>query len=389
MRILHTADWHVGKVLKGYSRQQEHEAVLASLVAAAEDEDVDMVLVAGDVFDCSAPSTDAQSLVMRTILALNRDGRTVVIEGGNHDNPRQLDVFRPLLGQLGVTVVGRLRRADDGGRVDLTTRRGERVRLGILPFVSKRYAISAVEVMTNTAAENNREYANLVSRMVASLTDGFDKPGAVNLLMTHATLGGATAGGGERASQIFDYYIHAGAFPSTTHYVALGHLHRRQAIPGPAPMHYSGSPLQIDFGETENQPVAVIVDVEADLPARTKDVVVVGGRRLRTVRGTLSDLIQLQIDEHDWLRVVVCEKPRAGLSDEIRELFPQALEVRIDPEYLTTRPAANEGGTLGKSPIQLFDDYLATQGRGDREKLMERFARLLDEVQSTNATLDA
>jgi DNA repair protein SbcD/Mre11 len=389
MKVLHTADWHVGKVLKGRSRQDEHEAALASIVTTAKEEDVDLVLVAGDVFDSSAPSTDAQSLVMRTVLALNEDGRGVVIEGGNHDNPRQLDVFRPLLGALGVTVVGRPRRADDGGRVDLTTRSGEKVRLGILPFVSKRYAVSAAEVMANTAAENNREYADLVGRMVASLTDGFDKPGAVNLLMTHATLSGATTGGGERESQIFDYYIHAGAFPSTTHYVALGHLHRRQAVPGPAPIHYCGSPLQIDFGETENQPVAVIIDVEADAPARTKDVVVHGGRSLRTLRGTLSDLMNMQIDGHDWLRVVVCEKPRAGLSEEVREQFSGALEVRIDPEYLATRPATKEGRTLGKSPMQLFDDYLATQRRGDAEKLIERFGRLLDEAQSTSAGAEA
>jgi exonuclease SbcD len=389
MRILHTADWHVGKVLKGRSRHEEHEAVLASLVTTAKEEDVDLVLVAGDVFDSSAPSTDAQSLVIRTLLALNEDGRIVVIEGGNHDNPRQLDVFRPLLGALGVIVVGRPRRADDGGRVDVTTRRGEQVRLGILPFVSKRYAISAAQVMTNTAAENNRDYADLVSRMIATLTEGFDKPGAVNLLMTHATLSGATAGGGERESQIFDYYIHAGAFPSTTHYVALGHLHRRQVVPGPAPIHYSGAPLQVDFGEIDNKPVALIVDVEADVPARTKDVIVPGGRSLRTVRGAFADLMHMQIDERDWLRVIVREKPRAGLTDEIRELLPGVLEVRIDPEYLATRPATKEGRTLGRSPMQLFDDYLATQGRGDTEKLIERFARLLDEAQSVSAGPEA
>src|SRR6266581_8125129 len=98
MKILHTADWHVGKVLKGRDRHDEHVAVLASIVRAARDEDVDVVLIAGDLFETAAPSPRAQGLVMRTLMALREDGRLVVAIAGNHDNQHLLDaVYRPVL----------------------------------------------------------------------------------------------------------------------------------------------------------------------------------------------------------------------------------------------------------------------------------------------------
>lgn len=381
MRILHTADWHVGKVLKGHTRLDEHRAVLGDLVRVAREEDVDLVAVAGDIFDTATPTPEAQSLVVSAILALRDDHRKVIIEAGNHDNPRQLDVFRPLLGELGVTVVGTPRRPDAGGTVEVTTRTKEKARVAVLPFVSQRRALSIAQVVTQTEADNNREYADNIAAMIEALTSGFDTAGAVNLLMTHATLFGASKGGGERDAQtIFEYALPATIFPAHLHYAALGHLHRRQKIEGPAPLHYSGSPLHIDFGEGNNTPVAVIVDVTAETPASTRDVEITGGRRLRTITGTLTGLENLDNDEEDWLRVIVKEKPRAGLADDVRDLLPNALEVRLD-NALTSNdaPAASRGA--GRSPVELFTDYLATRDRSDTERLTKRFAQLLEEVQ--------
>src|SRR5262249_27297828 len=96
VKILHTSDWHVGKVLKGKDRHDEHEAVLRSIVGAAREHDVDLVLVAGDLFETAAPTARSQGLVMRTLLALREDGRQVVVIAGNHDNAALLDsVYRP------------------------------------------------------------------------------------------------------------------------------------------------------------------------------------------------------------------------------------------------------------------------------------------------------
>lgn len=386
MRILHTADWHVGKVLKGRPRLEEHDAVLRDLVRIAHDEDVDLVLITGDLFDTSAPTPDAQRLVMRTLLELHHDGRRVIAEAGNHDNPRQLDVFRPVMGELGITIVGKPVRPGDGGQVTVTTRHGEQARIAVLPFISQRNAITASQAITRTEAEINRDYSDNIKRMIDALTTGFDSSGAVNLIMTHAMLYGGSKGGGERDSQtIFEYALPATHFPSYLHYAALGHLHRRQQIAGPAPLHYSGSPLQIDFGESENTPVAVIIDVTADAPAKTKDVEVTGGRRLRTVQGTLADLGNMTVGPEDWLRVIISEKPRAGLADDVRELLPGTLEVRIDPQF--SKPAGVSGGPqrIGRSPVELFTDYLNSQNRGDVDRLTHRFAELLDEIQGAGA----
>src|SRR5579859_1326276 len=101
MRILHTSDWHVGKVLKGRDRHDEHVAVLGSLVRAAREHEADLVLVAGDLFESTAPNPRAQGLVMRTLLDLRQDGRQVVAIAGNHDNAALFDaVYRPALGQV-------------------------------------------------------------------------------------------------------------------------------------------------------------------------------------------------------------------------------------------------------------------------------------------------
>src|SRR5260221_216580 len=134
MRILHTSDWHVGKVLKGRDRHDEHVAVLGSIVRAARDEDVDVVLVAGDLFETTAPAPKAQGLVMRTLMALRKDGRQVVAIAGNHDNQGLIDaVYRPVLAELGMHVLGTPKRPDSGGTLSLRTRRGEDLRVDARP----------------------------------------------------------------------------------------------------------------------------------------------------------------------------------------------------------------------------------------------------------------
>src|SRR5215470_15096776 len=147
MKVLHTADWHVGKVLKNQPRFDEHVAALDDLVRIADDEDVDLVVVAGDLFETSTPNPQAQGLVMKTLLRLRADGRHVVVLAGNHDSQRLVDeVYRPVLGELGVHVVGLPKRPDRGGTLDLTTRSGEVAKVAVLPFLSYRFAVRAAEV---------------------------------------------------------------------------------------------------------------------------------------------------------------------------------------------------------------------------------------------------
>ena len=383
MKILHTSDWHVGKVLKGRDRHDEHVAVLRSIVQTARDEDVDVVLVAGDLFETAAPTAKAQGLVMRSLLALREDGRHVVVIAGNHDNQALLDaVYRPVLGELGLHVLGTPKRPDSGGLTTLRARSGEMINIAALPFLSHRYAVRAAEVLLHETAEHSLDYARRVADIVALLTRDFTSD-AVNVVMAHATLLGGRRGGGERDVQTtLDYELSASMFPATAHYVALGHLHRQQEIPGPCPIFYCGSPLAIDFGEEANESVALVVNAAPGIRADARPVPVTGGRRLRTLRGTLDEVIAEGEQAGDaYLRVVLAEPGRAGLGDLVREKLPNALEVMLDDEH-RPRPGTRDGdkpSRVGRSPLQLFSDYLGEQNIED-PRIPGMFAELLDEI---------
>jgi DNA repair protein SbcD/Mre11 len=383
MKILHTSDWHVGKVLKGRDRYDEHEAVLRSLVATARDEDVDLVLVAGDLFETAAPTAKAQGLVMRSLLALRGDGRQVVVIGGNHDNQALLDsVYRPVLAELGLHVLGTPKRPDGGGLLRLHTRGGEPVNVAALPFLSHRYAVRAAEVLLHEASQHSHDYAGHVAEIVRLLTEGFTAD-AVNVIMAHATLLGGRRGGGERDVQTtLDYELPASMFPPSTHYVALGHLHRQQEIPGPCPVFYSGAPLNIDFGEGGNEPAALVVTASPDVRADARPVPVTGGRRLKTLRGTLDQVMAEGEQAGDaYLRVVLAESARAGLGDLVREKLPNALEVTLDDAHRPQPGSRTSSGPprAGRSPLDLFGDYLTEQNVDD-QRIPAMFRTLLDEV---------
>ncbi|EEP74200.1 nuclease sbcCD subunit D [Micromonospora sp. ATCC 39149] len=380
MKILHTSDWHVGKVLKGQSRAEEHKQVLAGVIDVARAEQPDLVIVAGDLYDTAAPTPEATRLVTRALTALRRTGADVVAIGGNHDNGQALDALRPWAEAAGITLRGGVRDNPDEHVIDGTTAGGERWRVAALPFLSQRYAVRAVEMYELTAAEATQTYADHLGRVLGRLTEGFAEPDRVHLVTAHLTVVGAATGGGERdAHTVLGYAVPATVFPGTAHYVALGHLHRSQRVSGPCPIRYSGSPLAVDFGEQENVPSVTIVEVTATSAARIREVPVPAAVPLRTVRGTLDQLAEIAPPD-GWLRVFVREQPRAGLREQVQELLPRALEIRIDPEMV---PAPGSGARTaqraGRSPRELFADYLDSRGHGDSD-VRELFDELLEEV---------
>ena len=386
MKFLHTADWHVGKTLKGRDRIEEQRAVLAEIAAIAEASEVDAVLVAGDVYDLSVPSAAAQQLVVQTLLRMRRAGAEVIVIAGNHDHGPTFEAYRPLMGVAGITLAGTVRTAERGGVVRFTARSdGADAQVAVLPFLSQRYAVRAAEIVANTPSENVRAYDEQVRQVIGSLTAGFGGD-TVNLVMSHITCVGGTFGGGERSAQsIFEYSVPASVFPVSAHYVALGHLHRRQTLPAPAPVHYSGAPLAVDFGEQDNTSVVCLAEATPGTPARVTDIPVTVGRRLRTVHGTLAELEARAADfGDDYLRVYLQEPTRAGLRDDTVELLPNALEVRIDPEFAPQPEKAARSGEarIARTPAQLFADYCATREVSD-PKVAGLFGELHDEVTAT------
>lgn len=377
MRFLHTSDWHVGKVLKGVPRLEEHHRVLAGMVDLARSEGVDVVLVAGDLFESAVPSPDAQALVWSTLLGFRDAGSDVVVIGGNHDNGLQLEAIRPLARAAGITVIGRLARPEDGGVVTVE-RDGETARIATMPFVSQRHVVRAAELMKNDAADNAGTYADRCRIVLDRLCAAFE-PTTINVVVAHAMVRGGTLGGGERDAQVVeDYYVDPTAFPASAHYVALGHLHRTQQLPGAAPIWYSGSPIQVDFGEEEQHKNVVLVDARPGAPATVRSVPLDGVRRLRTLTGTLHEL-SAQSGEvgDDLLRIVVDEQASAGLADRVRELFPNAIEIRLSlPEADRDSPTTSRQGL---SPRELFQAFCDERNVHD-ERLASLFARLLDEA---------
>lgn len=243
MKFLHTSDWHIGKILKSRNRLEEQACVLREITQIAVDNDVDAVLIAGDIYESAAPTADAQKLVVRTLLHLARQNIEVILIAGNHDHGATFEAYKPLMDVAGIHVYGQARPAAKGGVHTFRAKStNERVNVAVLPFLSQRYAVRAAEIIANTPSQNVGAYDQLVRDVLANLTGAFT-PDAVNIIMAHLTCTGGAFGGGERSAQsIMEYHVPAAIFPVETHYVALGHLHRRQQIPAACPVHYCGSP---------------------------------------------------------------------------------------------------------------------------------------------------
>ena len=383
MRLLHTADWHVGKAIRGRSRADEHRAVLAEIAGIARARAVDVALVAGDLYDGVTPSAEADDIVYRALLDLAGAAQHVVVVAGNHDNPNRLAAVRPLLELTNVHVAPRIARPDEGGVVELESRGGERLRAVLLPFVSQRGIVRAADLMTLDAGEHAQRFADRLVQVLGRLCDNVPTD-AVNVLVGHAMVHGGVLGGGERSAHtIFDYSIPTTAFPSGLHCVALGHLHRAQELPAACPVHYCGSPLQLDFGEELDSKSVKIIEAEAGRPARVEEIPLSTGRKLLTLRGSLEAVVD-RIGRQDdaYLRIELDERPRHGLADEVRELSSNVVDVRIAGDAGPTLPPPPPPE---KDPLSLFEEYLQHRKEGGTDPLKALFKELLESEYETEA----
>lgn len=381
MKILHTSDWHVGKLLRGMSRLDEHRAVLDEIVEIARAERVDLVIVSGDLFESAAPAPDAQRIVWEALLALRSTGAEVIAIGGNHDNQFAFDAWAPVFRAAGITVLGHAARADAGGVVECTTAGGERAVVVLVPFVSQRFAVRAEQLLELDAAENSGLYSERMRALTGALCSAF-RPDAVNILALHGYVRGAKLGGGERDAQVANEYgIEGVGFPIGAHYVALGHLHRTQRIEAPAPAWYSGSPIQVDFGEENDVKHVLLVEAAAGTPARVVAHPLQRPWTLRTLEGTLAEVREEAAETGDaWLRVILREPMRAGLADEVRALLPRAVDIRIERAATDDRVDPSRS-RRGRSPRELFEEYALSEGVDD-ERVLQLFGRLYDDARA-------
>ena len=380
MKILHTSDWHVGKTLARRSRLEEAREVLTEIVDIAERASVDAVLVCGDVFDHIAPSAAAEKIVYDTLVEFECREIPVLLVPGNHDHARRWKALEPLLRRFMVRVVPEVRRPDAGGIVRIEARdKSTELQVAVLPWVFERQLFGARELM-GLPGEAFQSYAEEMKLLVEKLCEPLD-PSTCTAFAGHLFVSGSKPGEGQRGLTIGQLYaITPQALPEVQ-YAALGHVHRPQRVPGSSRRaYYSGSPLQLDFGEAEQKKSVNIVELRPGEPAEVRTVSIAGGRRLRDVSGTFEEIdAQREALGDAFLRVnLKCGGPLPGLGDQVRALLPNAIEVRLDyPREETQRPITIRGLT----PREQYAHYLREkQGTEPDQDELDLFESLLMEV---------
>ena len=384
MRILHTADWHVGRRLGRHDRIAEMREALDEVARIADEEQVDLVLVAGDVFDRAAPPVESLSLGLSALLRLAR-GRPVVVVAGNHDAPELFDALAPLLRDRGVHVIGRIKAPDSGallGPEDL----GVPAVVAGFPFLREGRVIDFM-------AETGRWYGAYAQK-IAAITDAYNaalvqRAGTdlVPILVAHFMVNGVRVSRSERELHIGDAYTAtAQAIPAGPQYVALGHIHAPQPVPGaPVPAAYAGSLLALDFGEAGEDKRVVVVDVEPGRLATLRSIPIHAGRPLEHVRGTWDEIAARADDLADrYLDLTVAVGgPDPELGRRAAALFPYLVRVRAERPAQLRRERSPESRPPDDELYAAF--VQATTGEDAPPGLVQLFRDTMEEVADATA----
>ncbi|MGC8875595.1 exonuclease SbcCD subunit D [Thermus sp.] len=365
MRLLHTADWHLGKVLKGIDRTPEIGEALKGLLEIVHKERVELVVVAGDLFDRPQVSAEAEAYAVEFFLRLRELEVPALVIAGNHDPKERLEALSPLLALAGAVVRGRPLFREEGGVVKT---RG--LSAALLPFVSERVLVKRV---WQEAEERHRTYAEAMRRVLANL----ESP----LMLAHFALEGVRPGGGEFYFHLAgSYAVPPSALPLGARYLALGHIHRQQQVSEAPVAWYPGSLVQLDFGEGEEaERGALLVELPPSGPPRVHPIRERWGKPLRTYRlkkeeldGRMGELERFP----GYLRLLV----EGRLSPAEKERFYRALPHLLALEALSEGAEARgeEGPELGL--VEAYGRYLEERNRKE-EALLARFGEVLREVE--------
>ena len=321
LTMLHTSDWHLGRSLYGRSRYAEFEAFLGWLAEIIEREEVEVLLVAGDVFDTSAPGNRVQQLYYRFLCKVAGSGcRHVVVIAGNHDSPSFLTAPRELLRSLNIHVVGTVGDHDDEEVLVLTTDDGAAEAIVCaVPYLRDRM-IRSVEAGESVAdkerklVEGIREHYREVIDRAETIRAKQERPVPIVGMGHLFTAGGQTVeGDGVRELYVGSLaHVPAGIFPDTLDYLALGHLHVPQLVGGCEARRYSGSPLPMGFGEArQKKSVCLVRFASPDAPQSPliSTIEIPIFQQLKRVAGNWQEITEaieeLVADEaRVWLEVV-------------------------------------------------------------------------------------
>ena len=334
MKILHTSDWHLGRSLYGRKRYDEFAAFLDWLADTLAAEQVDALLIAGDIFDTSTPTNRAQELYYQFLGRIAGSGcRHVVIIAGNHDSPSFLEAPKALLRMLNVHVIGE-KPQDASNEVLVLSDRQNRPEAIVcaVPYLRDR-DIRTVEAGESIEDKGIKLLAGLRSHYteVIGLAHNLrSELGDIPLIaMGHLFAAGGQTVDGDGVRELYVgtlAQVGADAFPSETDYLALGHLHVPQLLGGREHLRYSGSPLPMGFGEANQEKQVILVAFDGHMPS-VRTLPVPCFQPLVKITGTL-DAIMARIDElklaasSAWLEI---EYTGADIITDLREQVDAAL----------------------------------------------------------------
>jgi len=380
MKILHTSDWHIGKRLMGRERLDEQEAVLDELAELCASEEVELVIVAGDIFDTYTPSAEAENLFFQKIRKIAGENRAVLLISGNHDDGVRLSASTPFSEELGVYIVGNDRKplrltsartvkpiASGKGYAVFENGAGERTFVSALPypnearFKEEKSELSYIDRIKEWIAEGEKgNEEHLPSVFVSHL---FVLGGEISESEREIGLGGARA-------------LPVEALPNSQ-YIALGHLHKKQKM-GKGNCYYSGSPLQYSFDEATSEKTVKIFDLTQKGVENLRDIPIKSGKKLvRLQAGGLAEGIKLLEEYPDCHVELTLHLSEPLTSLDTAQLASHGNLVSLLTEVQTQNELAFES-RKGLSDEKLFTEFYRSQyGEEPSGELTELFLSVL------------
>lgn len=404
IKILHTADWHLGKRLQEFPRIEEQKAVLAEIIAIADTEQVDLVLLAGDIFDSFNPSHEAVELLYKTLRKLSRNGdRPIIAISGNHDSTQFIEAPDPLVRDMGIFFYSRYDSVIPKGKLDngIDVRQSEPgfvevclpkfkfpIRIILAPYAN--------EVLLKTyLGEGNREaeFREALSNKWRKIADTYCDDQGVNLFLGHFFFmkeGGVTEPEPESERPI----LHVGGtqalfthnIPSQIQYAALGHLHRYHAVDkNPFPVVYSSSPLAYSFSEADQQKQVVIIKAEPGKEVEYRAVGLEKGRPLYRKRfDDLAATLQW-LEENPYCFVEITFVTEHSIDAATRKAIMKAHDGIVSLIPQIKNPLGLESPSLkvedlGKDMVTLFNMYYKSEkGQEPNEELIGIFKEVISQ----------
>lgn len=401
MKILHTADWHLGKRLDRFTRLEEQQQVMEEIVAIADQQQVELVLVAGDLFDTFNPGTDAIELFYKTMKQLSKNGhRPVIAISGNHDSPGWVDAPDPLARECGIILIGYPNAtvrplALEHFRIDLTVEGMVELHIKTNTFpVRILHTPYANEARLKQYLGEDKE-AKLNEVLAASwkkLADTYCDNNGVNLLVAHLYMNKKGTPlmdepEGEKPLRIGNAdLIYTDAIPPQLQYTALGHLHGFRNI-GSAekPVVYSSSPLCYSFSEAGQSKYVAIVEVEPGNNATYEKIPLKSGKPLyRKTFDSVDDAANWLTQNQDaWVELTV-ETDTFLTADERKRLYQSHNGiVYLLPRVRSVDKSPSEISeiNLNQSITTLFRDYFKSRNNAlePNEEMMHLFNEILHE----------